>query len=66
MVSNISNVENDLKCLNIFKHSDNSGIEIEERRYKQPHVMAEIGCNHMGEFEIAKELLTLAKKCGAA
>jgi len=34
--------------------------------YKQPHVMAEIGCNHMGEFEIAKELLTLAKKCGAA
>merc|ERR1719194_156936 len=26
--------------------------------FKQPHVMAEIGCNHMGEFETAKELLT--------
>ena len=27
--------------------------------------MAEIGCNHMGNFEIAKELLTLAKQAGA-
>ena len=26
--------------------------------------MAEIGCNHMGQLEIAKELLELAKKCG--
>merc|ERR1719454_1907272 len=34
--------------------------------YQKPMVMAEIGCNHMGEFEIAKELLTLAKKCGCA
>jgi N-acetylneuraminate synthase len=34
--------------------------------YQQPAMMAEIGCNHMGEFEIAKELLTLAKECGAA
>ena len=29
--------------------------------YEEPHVIAEIGCNHMGQFEIAKELLTLAK-----
>merc|ERR1719316_2094547 len=29
-------------------------------------VMAEIGCNHMGELDIAKELLTLAKECGCA
>lgn len=36
-------------------------IEIE---YKEPKVMAEIGCNHMGSVEIAKELLTLAKEAG--
>jgi len=34
--------------------------------FKQPHIMAEIGCNHMGEFETAKELLTLAKEAGAS
>ena len=33
--------------------------------YEEPHVIAEIGCNHMGQFEIAKELLTLAKNAGA-
>merc|ERR1711972_1065551 len=33
--------------------------------YKEPQVIAEIGCNHKGELEIAKELLTLAKECGA-
>jgi len=33
--------------------------------YHEPKVMAEIGCNHMGELEIAKELLTLAKQSGA-
>ena len=32
--------------------------------YHEPKVMAEIGCNHMGDLEIAKELLTLAKQCG--
>ena len=32
--------------------------------YHEPKVMAEIGCNHMGQLEIAKELLTLAKNCG--
>jgi N-acetylneuraminate synthase len=33
--------------------------------YPVPKVIAEIGCNHKGEIEIAKELLTLAKECGA-
>merc|ERR1719428_532853 len=33
--------------------------------YKEPKVIAEIGCNHKGELAIAKELLTLAKDCGA-
>jgi len=33
--------------------------------YPVPKVIAEIGCNHKGEIEIAKELLTLAKEAGA-
>ncbi len=33
--------------------------------YQKPKIIAEIGCNHMGEFEIARELITLAKDCGA-
>jgi sialic acid synthase len=33
--------------------------------YKKPRVIAEIGCNHMGSMEIAKELIDLAKKAGA-
>jgi N-acetylneuraminate synthase len=33
--------------------------------YKTPKVIAEIGCNHMGDFNIAKELIKLAKDCGA-
>merc|ERR1712232_967248 len=32
---------------------------------KTPKVIAEIGCNHKGEKDIAKQLLTLAKECGA-
>jgi N-acetylneuraminate synthase len=32
---------------------------------RQPKVIAEIGCNHRGEIETAKELLSLAKACGA-
>jgi N-acetylneuraminate synthase len=43
---------NDLSALHSFQ-------------YMQPKVIAEIGCNHKGELEIAKELLTLAKKSGA-
>lgn len=33
--------------------------------YKAPKVIAEIGCNHMGQMEIAFELIKLAKDCGA-
>jgi N-acetylneuraminate synthase len=33
--------------------------------YKKPRVIAEIGCNHMGQFDIALELIKLAKDCGA-
>lgn len=34
-------------------------------KYKKPIVVAEIGCNHMGDFELAKELIFLAKETGA-
>ena len=33
--------------------------------YQKPKIIAEIGCNHMGNFEIARELIALAKDCGA-
>lgn len=32
--------------------------------YQEPKVVAEIGCNHMGEMSIAKELIDLAKQSG--
>ena len=31
------------------------------KRYKAPFVIAEIGCNHKGDMEIAKELIKVAK-----
>jgi len=34
-------------------------------KYSSPFVIAEIGCNHKGDFEIAKELIKLAKDCDA-
>lgn len=33
--------------------------------YHKPLVISEIGCNYMGDFEIAKELIKLSKDCGA-
>jgi len=33
--------------------------------YHEPKVIAEIGCNHMGNMDLAKELIDLAKKSGA-
>jgi sialic acid synthase len=33
--------------------------------YKKPKIVAEIGCNHMGKIETAKELIDLAKESGA-
>jgi N-acetylneuraminate synthase len=38
---------------------------LHELEYKPPKVVAEIGCNHQGKLELAKELLTLAKQAGA-
>ncbi len=35
------------------------------KNYKEPKVIAEIGCNHKGEVSIAKELIKIAKDCGA-
>ena len=34
-------------------------------KYKKPIVVAEIGCNHMGQLDIAYELIDLAKDSGA-
>ena len=33
--------------------------------FKPPKVVSEIGCNHKGDFEIAKELLKLSRDCEA-
>ena len=33
--------------------------------YKKPFLIAEIGCNHMGDMDTAKELIFLAKNNGA-
>jgi len=33
-------------------------------QYKNPMVIAEIGCNHKGEMSIAKDLLNIASQCG--
>ncbi len=33
--------------------------------YEAPKIIAEIGCNHMGQMNIAKELIDLAKEAGA-
>jgi len=33
--------------------------------YEEPKIIAEIGCNHMGEMSIAKELIDMAKEAGA-
>lgn len=34
-------------------------------KYTKPTVISEIGCNHMGQFELAKELIKISKDCGA-
>lgn len=34
--------------------------------YQPAKVIAEIGCNHMGQMDIAKELIRLARECGAS
>ena len=32
--------------------------------YQEPVLVAEIGCNHMGSMDVARELIDLAKLCG--
>ena len=32
-------------------------------KYNKPYVIAEAGCNHKGEMEIAKELINVAEHC---
>lgn len=34
-------------------------------KYETPKVISEIGCNHMGQFDIALDLIKLSKDCGA-
>lgn len=34
--------------------------------YKEPYIIAEIGCNHKGDIQIAKELINIAKIFGNA
>ena len=34
--------------------------------YKEPYIIAEIGCNHKGDLQIAKELIYMAKIFGNA
>jgi len=34
--------------------------------YKEPYIIAEIGCNHKGDIQIAKELISMAKIFGNA
>ncbi len=35
------------------------------KTYIEPFIIAEIGCNHKGDLELAKELIKLAKECDA-
>ncbi|MFZ4404448.1 MAG: N-acetylneuraminate synthase family protein, partial [Pseudobdellovibrionaceae bacterium] len=35
------------------------------QKYLTPHVVSEIGCNHKGDMQIAKELIKLSKDAGA-
>ncbi len=32
---------------------------------RKPRIISEIGCNHMGQFDIALDLIKLSKECGA-
>ena len=33
--------------------------------FRKPVIIAEIGCNHMGSFSLAKKMIIIAKECGA-
>ena len=36
-----------------------------QKKYQPPKLVAEVGCNHKGELDIAIDLIKEAKKCGA-
>lgn len=40
-------------------------MNVRKSEKQKPKIIAEIGCNHKGNFNIAKELIQLAKECGA-
>ena len=37
----------------------------EVKEFGRPYVIAEIGANHNGDMELAKKMISIAKKCGA-
>ena len=43
---------------------ENLVFETKEKKFKRPFIIAEIGNNHEGSFEIAKKLIFKAKQCG--
>ena len=36
-----------------------------DKTYKKPILIAEIGCNHKGDLQIAKQMIEIAAQCGA-
>ena len=34
-------------------------------KFKKPIIIAEIGCNHKGDLNIAKRMIEVAANCGA-
>lgn len=40
-------------------------FDLTKFNYSKPKVIAEIGCNHKGELDVAKQLISVAKDCGA-
>ena len=39
--------------------------KVNMKEKSKPRIISEIGCNHMGQFDIALELIKLSKECGA-
>jgi sialic acid synthase len=37
-------------------------LQTHSMKYSRPYIAAEIGCNHMGDFELAKKMISLAKE----
>lgn len=61
----ILNAKNEI--IKIIETAENKGLEVRETLfapYENPLVIAEIGNNHNGSIESAKQLIDLAKSCG--